>query len=55
MNNENKSFLFITWLNAGAGGLFSLLSEPVLSTTSYLVSIIGGIIYIIKTLKNEKK
>lgn len=52
MNNENTTFLFIAWINAIFG---TILSQPVLSKTSYIVSIAGGIVYIYNTFKKDKK
>lgn len=55
MNNDNNTYLFITWSNAIMGSFFDkILSQPVLSTASYLVSICGGIVYIYTNLKKKK-
>lgn len=49
---ENNTFLFIAWLNALFGYLFS---QPFLSKASFVVSIMGGIVYIASTIYNHFK
>ena len=49
---ENNQFLLLAWINALFGALFS---EPVLANLSYLVSILGGIVYIASTIINHLK
>lgn len=52
MNNENSTYLLIAWTNAIFG---TLLSQPILSKASYIVSIAGGIVYIATTINNYIK
>lgn len=51
---QNNEFLIVgSWFNAILGTV--LFSEPILSTTAYLFSIAGSVVYIYTTIKKNKK
>jgi hypothetical protein len=53
MVNNNNNFLIVgSWFNAILGTV--LFSEPILSTTAYLFSIAGSVVYIYTTIKKNK-
>jgi hypothetical protein len=50
---HNNNFLIVgSWFNAILGTV--LFAEPILSTTAYLFSIAGSVVYIYTTIKKNK-